>query len=214
MKKIPLNDHLINYYNDKRLAQGKLVYLRGMTEQKERLKKNRAISSMHRLVLQIFYAASGILLILFLMAGIYRFFHVSQSASADNASELSTAIAFEIAQSHSKNPGIDFRGPVDALIKQMDQLTFTLITPKWINPSVMKVVGARYCSLQGRPSALLQLISFEGTVYTLYQTPLDPKLTSITNQTIHQGPLQVTFWQEKGVFLALARPCDSNSAEL
>ena len=118
----------------------------------------------------------------------------------------------EVAYNHNKKVAPEVHGnSIRQIQDYLDRLDFTLIQPTRL-AAEFKLLGARYCSIQGKLAAQfkLQKISSDQT-YTLYQLPVQRKWNKkelITQVQAINGTV-VSIWIEKGLLLALAGPAQA-----
>lgn len=113
--------------------------------------------------------------------------------------------AQEIALNHRKQLEAEFVATdIESLRAQMGKLDFSLIAPARLASSGLRIVGARYCSIQGHLAAQLKLENDAGELYTLYQTH-DAGLISSGDQRTEVGNVDIVLWEELGMFFGLAK---------
>jgi hypothetical protein len=89
--------------------------------------------------------------------------------------------------------------------KKLNKLDFTLVQTKKLKKGYWRVIGARYCSIQGKIAAQIKIQqSSSGDIYTLYQAKIKSRF-KLENQSDING-VHVRLWEEKGVLIALAGP--------
>lgn len=119
---------------------------------------------------------------------------------------LAGAVAEEVALNHTKELGVEFAGSdYDTLRNTMDKLDFSLVAARKLEGRDLRLVGGRYCSIQGNLAAQLRLETPTGKTVTLYQTPLVEKLSKLPPRELQLRGLRIDFWQQDGVLLAMAR---------
>ncbi len=125
---------------------------------------------------------------------------------AYQSSDLGRAIADEIALNHQKQFAADFEATsYGELRRVMDKLDFALAEPTRIAGDGARLVGARYCSIQGQLAAQLRLEAADGERLTLYQTARTQELAKLGETQLEAGGLVIDLWQEGGAFLGMAR---------
>ncbi len=121
-------------------------------------------------------------------------------------------IAEEIALNHLKNRPLEVEGAhVSALRNYFTELDFVLSDSSRVAAG-MRLMGGRYCSIQGAGAAQLRLRTANEGFKTWYQAPYDDeKYAALPNIDDDQVPLvryargvRVEMWIEKGLFFALA----------
>lgn len=130
------------------------------------------------------------------------------------APDIGYRIADEVAANHLRAKPLEVRTDSMAELRRyFDQLDFVPVeTPATGRP--LRLLGGRYCSLQGETAAQLRLRDVDtGAVDTLYQTEYDPALFgALPKREQGEAPLvvyargvPVTIWVEKGLVFALTR---------
>ncbi len=115
-------------------------------------------------------------------------------------------IIAEIAYNHMKSLSSEYESQdLSVLQKKMNKLDFTMISSAKLPTANWKVLGARYCSLQGKMAAQIKIMNLKTLeVYTLYQAKLVNKNLKLLNGHSYQSGVAVKVWQEKGLVLGLA----------
>ena len=125
---------------------------------------------------------------------------------------LAAAIAAEIALNHSKDLAVEFpaNGYAD-LREQMDKLDFTLRPPGLPGATGLRIVGGRYCSIQGQLAAQIKLEDDAGRMVTLYETRFADGFAGLPEGDRNLEGLRVRIWREGDLLLGLARPTPGSS---
>ena len=93
---------------------------------------------------------------------------------------------------------------------KMDKLPFALRLPESGMPElasmdVIKIEGARYCTISGNLAAHLKVVHSETRQqFSLFVTPDIGKIRSIADRPARINGVDVRLWREKGMFYALA----------
>lgn len=125
---------------------------------------------------------------------------------AGAASPLVASIAEEIAHNHFKAKHVDFVGDsIGTLRARMTELDFRLADVSSLVGSDVRLLGGRYCSIQGEPAAQLKLETGTGEVLTMYQVHLVDRFESLPQGRIPHEALQIELQQIDGVLVGLAR---------
>ncbi|MAG30112.1 MAG: hypothetical protein CL908_04360 [Deltaproteobacteria bacterium] len=128
-----------------------------------------------------------------------------RSAGVEGPEALAGSILREIALNHSKNQGIQFAAnDYSGLRQQMDELDFSMRSPQRIGGGEFRILGGRYCSLQGRPAAQIKLEDEAGQVLTLYQTHFSDSFEGLFEQRRELGGIQIRIWREGDLLFGLA----------
>ena len=120
---------------------------------------------------------------------------------------FTTNVMQEIAYNHSKNLDVEIRSD-DLLVIQdkLGKLDFLVAQSSRFPAKEWEIVGARYCSIQGKIAVQIKLKNrSNGQLYTHYQTRLnDDKLKKSATADIDGAKVQV--WMEKGLLMGVAGP--------
>jgi len=118
---------------------------------------------------------------------------------------LLTRVAKEVALNHNKQLASDYvTDSYQALAAVMNKLDFKPAPPTRLKQAGYRMIGARYCSIQGEIAAQIKLSSAAGEVMTLYQTRLNPRLAALGEQSYMADNIRVETWQEGEIFFSLA----------
>lgn len=131
-----------------------------------------------------------------------------------DTAELAGEIADEVALNHLKQRPLEVRGTdVATMQSYFDELDFRLVQTSLLTSVRNRMLGGRYCSIQGVMAAQLRLRDDAGRIKTLYQVPYDasrfgaiPNVAAGAPPTVTQvRGLTVELWVEKGLLFALTR---------
>lgn len=123
--------------------------------------------------------------------------------------DISQGVAKEIVLNHKKGLALEFPSEnATDLGKQMPKLDFTLHHSKTIDTQGLRMIGGRYCSIQGEIAAQIRLQDKVGRIYTLYQTALTDELLTLKTGERQQDGLKLKLWREAGLFFGLVGPMD------
>ncbi|MES9854672.1 MAG: hypothetical protein ABW170_22910 [Candidatus Thiodiazotropha sp. L084R] len=127
--------------------------------------------------------------------------------------DLLDAIAEEAVMNHLAQTPLEVHGTTIAeLDGHFDQLGFRLVDP--LAPSDgARLLGGRYCSLQGVTAAQLRRHDAQGRTQNLYQVPYQPtSMGELPDPALGEQPrtlqvrgLNVDLWVERGMLFALTR---------
>ncbi|MGH7820256.1 MAG: hypothetical protein ACREQ9_10815 [Candidatus Binatia bacterium] len=207
MKATSLRDHLKEYYAERALSPATLERLRSLTEVSRKARRSggrRSERQRSRRLAAIDVAglvAGGrvALVVLGPLVG----------SRAGDGEALAQAIGREIALNHSKQLAVEFPAPdYDGLRAAMGKLDFVLVRPSKPDASELRVIGARYCSIQGRIAAQIHLEDLSGRPHTLYETSLNRELEAVPNCSMEIAGARIRLWREAGLLLGLAAPAD------
>lgn len=92
----------------------------------------------------------------------------------------------------------------EALGRIMPALDFEPHSPPLLNKMGLVLKGARYCSIQGHLALQMKFKDASGQRHTIYQAPCLPPLQGIHQAKLNIDNVQITLWQENGIFIGLA----------
>lgn len=120
-------------------------------------------------------------------------------------STLVREIAVEVAANHAKARPLDVEATsYSQLRRSMDRFEFTLVEPQHPSCAGLELVGARYCSIQGRPAAQIRLRDPRGESFTLYETRDDAAFGGLADSELVVDGSIVRIWRGDGLLFALA----------
>ena len=126
---------------------------------------------------------------------------------------LRGAIVREVALNHGKRLEVEFAASSFAGLRaRMDELNFVVRRPARLPGESFRLVGGRYCSIQGRLAAQIKLEDERGRALTLYQTRFVRDFEGVDGvKQSWEGGLSVELWREDGMLQGLARPSAEGS---
>ena len=120
--------------------------------------------------------------------------------------DLIVRVAQEVALNHNKQLASEFISDnYSKLAASMEKLDFIIKPPDQLKNSGYRLLGSRYCSIQGNIAAQVKLVDPKGEPMTLYVTQLNDELASLQNQSQSHESLLISNWHENGLFYSLAR---------
>ena len=127
-------------------------------------------------------------------------------AGSEGSDVLSGSILREVALNHRKNLAIEFSGiGYPRLREQMVDLDFSLRPPRrQFMLGELRMLGGRYCSIQGRMAAQIKLEDQYGRVLTLYQTSFGEHFEGLPELQRELDGIQIRVWREDDLLFALA----------
>ncbi|HEB93491.1 MAG TPA: hypothetical protein ENI94_08490 [Gammaproteobacteria bacterium] len=201
MPEQPLNEHLRRYYTDKKPSPqclDRLIALAESTQTAESSAPETSPATKTRHATPMYLAVAASLLLVLLGSGVFLL-------QKNDSIDPSWLVAKEIAVNHNKHLAIEFStGDYRELNRLMDKLDFSGVVSKRLAPGEYRLLGGRYCSIQGQLALQLKLQDRAGNLYTLYQAPLNKILTSIQQGEQLIDGLHITLWREAGLLLGLA----------
>jgi len=198
MKNEPATQQIKHYYEQKKLSPSKLQQLMDISQQQDE-KETSLNSKDNRWFFKNKLSIAASIFFAFII-GTQMFFYLP----TENNEALAERITKEIILNHQKQFNIEFQGDnINELRTHMQKLDFNLIQSSRITELGLKIIGTRYCSIQGEIAAQIKLKDNEGNSYTLYETALKENLEKLTEIEKTVNGLAVTTWSEHGVFFGL-----------
>ncbi|MCF6282585.1 MAG: hypothetical protein L3J28_10345 [Candidatus Polarisedimenticolaceae bacterium] len=121
--------------------------------------------------------------------------------------DIREQVAEEIAYNHSKQMALEIiSDDLKAVGAYLSELDFTLIDSTRVGQIAQRLLGGRYCTIQGKLAAQLRIKSSNSTsTHTYYQAiiPENFNLDGTTYSTWIKG-INIELWVEDGVLLGLA----------
>jgi hypothetical protein len=125
----------------------------------------------------------------------------------NNEMTIESRIANEVAYNHNKQMSLEINATSLLDISGfLDKLDFSLINSQYLPSEKWKILGGRYCSINGQLAALLKVKNLENNqVYSFYQSLLPNKIKKSKQliKTFVDGA-SIQLWQERGLLLGLA----------
>lgn len=139
---------------------------------------------------------------------------VIQQSMQPNIS-IEQAIGNEVAKNHIKLKPLEVKSSqINTLRDYFKELDFLPTASSNVDFKVQKLLGGRYCSIQGITAAQLRLKDRRtGNIQSLYQTSYDQKLFKYIPDlakgeppvTVHSKGVAVEIWVEKGLLFAVTK---------
>ncbi len=126
--------------------------------------------------------------------------------------DMPFAIATEVAHNHFKLKPLEVESSVLADINNyFTKLDFKPISSLLIDPKILNLLGARYCSLQGITAVQIRYKTEDGKLVTFYEVPYDKDVYSIFPDidkgkepvVSYANGVGVKMWVEKGLLMAV-----------
>ncbi len=127
---------------------------------------------------------------------------------------LPESIAQEVARNHLKMKPLELKSSSMAEIAHFfAQLDFNPINSQVFPLGEKRLLGGRYCSIQGITAAQLRYLDAQGQLVTLYETAYDPQAFSplpLTDKgekplVLYAKGLKMTIWVEKDLLFVSAQ---------
>ncbi|MBJ20120.1 MAG: hypothetical protein CL933_11975 [Deltaproteobacteria bacterium] len=202
MSRENLDDHLRRHYGSQEIDQAilarltQLADLHGGGRQATDAADHRSVARRrfrHRCAVAVAAAALILLSV---------FFRDLQGGDFD---ALAGSILREVALNHSKNLEVEFAAAAyPQLREQMAELDFPLRAPQRLAEAGLRMLGGRYCSIQGRLAAQIKVENEDGRMLTLYQASFDEHFEGLPELQREQGGVQIRIWREADLLFALA----------
>ncbi|MEM6334332.1 MAG: hypothetical protein AAF823_13430, partial [Planctomycetota bacterium] len=123
---------------------------------------------------------------------------------ADNG--LTNRVHAQIALNHRKDLASEWQThDIAALCQTMDKLVFDLKLPDAGPLEGTRLLGGRYCSIDGELAAQLHLVGADDRPCTLYVVRDAPEFATLAAADSTQADVHVTTWRADGLVFGLAR---------
>lgn len=120
---------------------------------------------------------------------------------------LTDQVCREIILNHNKDLALDIEADdFQQIVRKMDQVSFVPREPAVLAEKGLRLVGARYCAVQGCEALQIRLVDRQGRRYTLYQVRPDPNIEGVRAATLAIDNVTVRVWREQGLIMGLAGP--------
>lgn len=149
-----------------------------------------------------------------LMFGVWFAHDMGSPGNPAYRGETSLRIAEEVLTNHIHMRALDLEtSSMDQVRQGLDRLDFVPVSSEVVDATGLRLVGARYCTLQGRIATQLMFHDHSGEIITFYQAAYDAQrfgqLPDIDRQqrplTLVKRGVRITIWVEQGVLVAQAR---------
>ena len=181
-----------------------------------------ASSKERKPLVKLIYALAASVFVLVAAFQLYSYTQIQQLFNGASSSVVMTSISWEIADEVARNH-VKMK-PLEVQTEQLSQLRdyFTQLDFTPVNSSFLtkssdsKMLGGRYCSIQGLTAAQIRFSQKDKQPLTLYEVQYDPSLYG-EQPILEQGdkPIElivrgvaVSIWVEKGLLMATARSID------
>ncbi|WP_104400870.1 hypothetical protein [Vibrio penaeicida] len=177
-----LKEGLSEFYSEKSLSSEQLLTLQSRVN-----KRNSTVFP---------YAVVATLLVFVLSAALLfplknRYFDISAEIAYNHNSQMQMEIA-----SHS----------LEDIAQYLNRLDFSLIASQQLPAKDWQLLGARYCSIEGKIAAQISVKNRETKqIHTLYQAQKPDGITSnIEQYQAEVDGVSVKLWEENGLLIGLA----------
>jgi hypothetical protein len=202
-----LKQSITNYFEEKHLSSKKMQQLLTMQEEAISMASSNFVSDkkdhQFKRGLKYFYGIAATSLI----------FIITMYAIYNESLPVSQRIATEVVHNHHKLKPLEIKSEkTSELNDYFTKLDFSLIDSTLITADNWKLLGGRYCSIQGITAAQLRVVDKNtDKLQTLYQAAYDPEIHGVLpNVNERETPLQryangviVNLWVENGLLFAL-----------
>ena len=175
-------------------------------------------------LVKLVYALAASVFVLVAAFQLYSYTQIQQLFNGASNSVVMTSmswkIADEVARNHVKMKPLEVRTEqLSQLRDYFTQLDFTPVNSSFLtkaNDTDSKMLGGRYCSIQGLTAAQIRFSQKDKQPITLYEVQYDPSLYG-EQPILEQGDkptelmvrgVAVSIWVEKGLLMATARSVD------
>lgn len=192
------DEHLREYYDRQHLSEESRDRIKGLLQKPQR---RRGASGW-------WWARTGVAaaFVLFVTAAAL-WLAVLKGNAPKSPQEITAAVMRHAAEGHNQQQELDFRAARAADLRQaMKSLDFTPVEPAMMRSMDMRLVGARYTTMEGVMAAQILYLDPKGEPCTLYQAqPVDSLARLSESETVIDG-VRVNVWREKGLVMVLTRP--------
>jgi len=129
------------------------------------------------------------------------------AVAPESPQQRAVTLARQAALGHNMKQELEFRVRECAeLQSKMKSLDFTPVEPAMMQHMNMRLLGARYTTIDGAIAVQIFLVDEKGAPCTLYQVRPVEKLAQVPAGEHQIDGVRVSMWQEKGLLMVLARP--------
>ncbi len=173
-------------------------------------------------LVKLVYALAASVFVLVAAFQLYSYTQIQQLFNGASSSVVMTSISWkiadEVARNHVKMKPLEVQTEqLSQLRNYFTQLDFTPVNSSFLTKSSdSKMLGGRYCSIQGLTAAQIRFSQKDKQPITLYEVQYDPslygkqpilELGDKPTELIVRG-VAVSIWVEKGLLMATARSID------
>ncbi|MFW5432175.1 MAG: hypothetical protein ACKE5Q_05260 [Methylophilaceae bacterium] len=196
---IPLKESLKNMLESEALTASELLDLQRLQQRTSQPKK--ALST------HWFYSLGGLAAGLLIMMFAFPLF-------TNLSNDVQQRIAYEVLTNHLHVKPLDVStNSMSTVQAYMDRLNFNPTLSKNLPAKQAKLIGARYCTLQGVIAAQIKLKLPSGEIMTYYEAAYDPKrFGKLPKAEDNEKPLLITkdnftmrMWQESNLVMVTAQ---------
>jgi len=209
MNEEKLNQRLKEYYHHKKLPDAALARMKrmiekdGATHSKPSAEQPLTWRNFFNRPGSFFQPGWAVAFACCLIVGLVTWQTISQNNLSHSITQQ--AVLKEITMNHKKNLTSEFKKVnILTLGSVMPKLDFTPVIPKIVTQIKLKFMGARYCAIYGNLAVQLKFETPSGNICTLYQTASTQGLSNIKEAQMTSEGVDVRFWNEKGLFMAMA----------
>lgn len=198
MKSRRIDDQIRDYYGSHRLSEDTRARIKSMLQEGAPAKQASSWWWIRTGIAAAFVIA--------VTAG-SLWFAVLRGSAPQSPNHLAAAIAQHAATSHNQQQELEFRAArASDLRREMKSLDFTPVEPALMARMNMRLVGARYTTIEGVMAAQILYLDPRGEPCTLYQARPTEKLAHVPPGEHVVDGLRVSVWRENGLLMVLARP--------
>ena len=131
----------------------------------------------------------------------------SRRPASEAPLQIAGALAHHAALGHNGRQQLEFRASTTSeLTSRMKSVDFNFVEPDMIRKTNMRIVGARYTTLEGTLAAQVAYVDSKGEACTLYEMRAVARLAQVPAVDLQLDGTRVSIWHEKGLLMILARP--------
>ncbi|MFC1749548.1 hypothetical protein ACFL2V_12155 [Pseudomonadota bacterium] len=197
MKRETVDEGVKRYYEEQQLSGDTLARMKAMAEDNVVALPPTPVQRFFQSRLRFGIAAS-VFVVAITAAQFTYIFAVPESS-------LILKVAQEVELNHNKKLAAEYASTnYTELAAVMTKLDFELKAPHEMLGNAYRLIGARYCSIQGQIAAQLKLVDKANKESTLYVTKLNDGLSTLHNKTQLREGLMIQNWKEGDLFFSLA----------
>lgn len=192
------DEQLRDHYERQRLSD----------EARDRLKKLLREQETGKVSSRWWWAGTGIAAAFVLMVtAAALWFAVFRGNAPQSPQSITAAVVRHAATGHNEQQELEFRASRTADLRHvMKSLDFTPVEPSMMRSMSMRIVGARYTTIEGVMAAQILYVDSKGEPCTLYQARPVDKLARVSESEHVIDGVRVSVWRENGLVMVLTRP--------
>ncbi len=194
-----IDDQIRDYYSDQRLSDDARARLKGLIQAGSPRRRSDLWWWLRASIAASFILGATVLALWFT---VFREPDVVRTPRG-----IAAALAQQAALGQNTRQELEVRVANCAELRaKMKSLDFTPVEPAMMHGMNMRVVGARYTTIEGKMAVQIVFIDSRGVPCTLYEVRPGETLARLPKSDHQVDGVQVSVWREKGLLMVLARP--------